>query len=548
VFKSGAAGLAASAMLVACGGGGGDSGSCAFDCTGSTSVDSLVVTLSSQSLSNSGSDVITATITALNDDRVAVSGAAVAVAVDANAVASMSGTTTDASGVVTATVGLGADKSNRIVTLTVTSGAVEQQVSFQVTGSRIASTYNGTVAASSVGNTVVYQVTDVNGIALVGQEISVSAPGLTSAAGVTDGSGRFTFTYDAPAAAGELIITATAAGVSEVANVSVQSGGTVPAAIGPIGSASIAVSPNKVTVNTAGSTSNQAQVRVLFVRPDNSAIQNMRVRFDLNGDPNQVGGVFASGAETLYSNANGTVTTAYVPGTRSSPTDGVTVRACYSTVDFVSDTACPNSVLAVLTVTDEAISVSLGTNEFIEEGDAGLTYIKKFAVMVVDSAGNAMPGVTVTPVLDLTDYAKGDYVISGDRWAQVGTVTCVNEDVDRDGIIDADEDDGAGGAGVDDDADGVLEPRKADVSIRMVDSNLTDSSGLAILQIEYLKNVASWVHFMITVTASGISGTEGRATFAGWLDVPAAAIGDTDSSPAFEMSPYGDVGSCTDPR
>lgn len=599
-IKSWAAGLAASAMLVACGGGGGDSGSCTFDCdpVGGTSVDSLVITLSSQSLSNSGSDVITATITALNEDRVAVSDATVSVAVDANAVASPSGTTTDANGVVTATVGIGSDKANRIITLTAVSGSVEQQVSFQVTGARISSTYTGTVAANSVGNTVVYQLTDVNGTPMAGQEISVSAPGLTTAEGTTDSSGRFTFTYNAPATAGELAITAESAGVTDVANVVVQSAGIVPPAVGPVGSASVAVNPNKVTVNIAGGTSNQAQVRVLFVRPDNSAIPNVRVRFDLNGDPNRVGGTFSSGSDTLYSSANGTVTAAYIPGTRSSPTDGVSVRACYSLTDFTSNTDCPNSVSATLTVTDEAISVSLGTNELIEEGDADLTYIKRFVVLVVDSAGNAMPGVTITPVVDLTNYAKGRYVVSGDAWAQAATAVCINEDVDRDGILDLVDVDGDGdlrsedgdqdgvldasedlnGNGVldpgeDEDGDGyldpaedgdgdgvldltredfdrdsVLEPRKADVSIRMVDSDRTDASGLAVLQIEYPKNVASWVRYMITVTASGISGTEGRATFAGWLPVPADAVSSTDSSPAFVFSPYGEIGSCTDPR
>lgn len=540
-IKSWASGLVASAMLVGCGGGGGDAGGCVFDCSAGTSVETLVVTLSSQSLPNTGSDVVTATITALNGDRVAVSGAPVAVAVDANAVVTLSGASTDANGVVTATVGIGADKANRTVTLTVTSGTVETTASFQVTGSRISATYTGTVATNSPDNAVVYQVTDVNGNALVGQPIEVSAPGLTTVEGTTDSAGRFTYTYTAPPVAGDLTITATAAGVSNNAIVVVQSVGAVPP-VGDgviVGSASIAASPNKVTVNAVDSVTNQAQVRVLFVQPNNAPIQNMRVRFDLNGDPNGVGGTFSSGTDILYSSANGTVITAYIPGTRASPTDGVVIRACYAKTDAaLAGNACPQSVMTTLTVTDEAISVTLGTNELIEEGEAKLTYIKKFVVMVVDSAGNAMSGVTISPVVDLTNYAKGTWRVAGDVWVPEVTGVCINEDVDRDGILDG---------GEDLDSDSVLEPRKADVSIRMVDSNRTDTSGLAILQIEYPKNVASWVRYLITVTASGISGTEGRATFAGWLDVSADAVSDTDVSPAFVFSPYGQTSSCTDP-
>ena len=55
----------------------------------------------------------------------------------------------------------------------------------------------------------------------------------------------------------------------------------------------------------------------------------MRVKFDLNGDPNSIGGKFTTGSTVLYSDANGVVTTAYVPGARSSPTNGVSIRACF---------------------------------------------------------------------------------------------------------------------------------------------------------------------------------------------------------------------------
>jgi hypothetical protein len=536
---------AMSVVLVAsCGGGGGDPGECVL-CGGSDSeVADLRITLSEQSVTNSGSDTITATITAVDSGNVALSGVEVGVAVDSNAVATLDSPTTGESGTVTATLGVGTDKSNRVVTLTATSGSISRSATFQVTGTKITSTYATTVTPGSTGNTIRYLVTDINNTAMVDQPISVSGAGLATVEGTTDNAGYFDYVYEAPATAGSLVITATVAGVSNTATVQVQATGAVDAAVGPVSSASIAASPNKVSTNLAGSQANQSQVRALFVRADNSAIQNVRVRFDLDGDANAVGGSFSSGDSLLYSSANGTVTASYIPGTRSSPTDGVTVRACWDYTDFAAGT-CPNEVTTTLTVTSEAISVTLGTNELISEGEAGLTYIKQFVAMVVDSAGNALSGVTVTPVVDLTDYAKGQWGVGAGGWTldrngdgvlSSGEFwTCTNEDTDRDGILDSGED-------LDD--DGILEPRKADVSVRMVGSTTTDSSGLAVLQIEYPKNVASWVRFQVTITAGGVSGTEGRASFVDWLPVPAEAVNDTDNTPAFVVSPYGTTASC----
>lgn len=530
------AAASAMAILASCGGGG---GSCAFGdgCPGGgTQVADLVITLSSQSITNSGSDTVTATVTALNSSRNALSGVTVTTSVDSNAVANVSGTTTGNDGTVSATVGIGADKSNRTVTLTARSGTLTKTASFQVTGTKLTANYTNAVPTGSTGNTVSYTLTDISGIALSGAEITVSAPGLVTATGVTDSAGHFDFVYDAPTTAGSLVITGSAAGVESVATVQVQSSGVVGDAVGPISSASVSASPNTVSVNVGGGTSNQAQIQAKFVRPDNSRVQNVRVRFDLDGDPNSVGGVLSSGNTMLYSAADGTVTVSYIPGALSSPTDGVSIRACWALTDFAQGT-CPNAVRASLTVTSEAISVTIGTNGLIEIGTDQLTYIKKYVVQVVDSAGNAMPGVTISPVVDLGFYRKGGYTISG-VWTQVVTATCANEDLNRNGVLDSGEDVNGNGA---------LEPRKADVSIRMVGSNTTDASGLAVLQIEYPQNLATWDFYTIRATASGVSGTEGSTTFSDWLPAEASAITTTTSTPAFYRSPYGTANTCTDP-
>lgn len=532
--------VASLATIASCGGGGGEPGTCALcpPSGGETSVDELVITLDQVSVVNSGADTVTATVTALDEDRRAVADAAVSVAVDSNAIATVTGTTTGADGTVSATVSIGADKSNRTVTITAESGDRTTQATFQVVGSRVTSTYASTVTLGSTGNTIRYVVTDINATPMAGQEITVSGPGVPSQTGTTSESGAFDYSYDAPTTAGALVITASVAGVNDVATIQVQASGGVDDAVGPVSSASISANPKTVSTNVEGGTANQSQIRTLFVRPDNSPIQNVRVRFDLDGDPNSVGGTLSSGNSLLYSSANGTVSASYIPGTRSSPTEGVSIRACWGYTDFAAGT-CPNAVRTKLTVTAEAISVTLGTNGLIEEGEQELTYIKKFVAMVVDSAGKAMSGVTISPLVDIVRYGKGSYSVGPGGWSQDGTAICENEDLDRDGVLDADEDINL---------NGMLEPRKGDVTIRMVGSTTTDEAGMAILQIEYAQDKASWDFVTVSVSASGVSGTEGSTSYSLWLPVLADHVTNTDASPAFQFSPYGVVASCTNPN
>jgi hypothetical protein len=532
-------------LLAACGGGGGSAGTSPFgDNNSGTSVSDLSIGLSSQSVPNTGSDSVTATVTAVDGSRNAVAGVTVQFAVDNNAVATVNSGVTDASGQAVAVVGIGADRTNRIITVTASSGSLSKTASFQVTGSKIVATLVTTVAPNSANNVVRYRVSDVNSNPLVGVDVAVSAPGLPSATGVTGATGEYEFVYTAPAQSGALVITATAAGVTDINTVQVQSvDNSVPNAVGPVSSATVDANPNTVPVNTSGGNSNQAQVRALFVGAGNKAIANVRVRFDLKGDANNIGGTFVTGNTMLYSNANGLVTSAYVPGTRSSPTDGVTIRACWDYADFAANT-CPNEAIKTLTVTAEPLSVTIGTNELIEEGTEKLTYIRNFVVMVVNSAGVAMQNVNISPVLDLTGYRKGYWQPVGGKWQKQETASCTNEDINRNGILDAP----VGGYNEDVNGNGAIDPRKADAAVSFVGSTTTNENGMVFLKLVYPKDKASWVDYRITVAATGIAGTEGVANHSGVLDVPAAAVNSTDSTPAFVVSPYGYAAVCSNPN
>ena len=127
--------LIAASTLVACGGGGGDSGDCVL-CggggTGSSEVDDLRISLSSLTLANGSSEPIEVTITAVNASNQVVSDADVLVKADNGGVVTAEAAATDADGLLAATVGFGDDFSPRTITVTASSGGVTRTKAFQV--------------------------------------------------------------------------------------------------------------------------------------------------------------------------------------------------------------------------------------------------------------------------------------------------------------------------------------------------------------------------------------------------------------------------------
>jgi len=365
-----------------------------------------------------------------------------------------------------------------------------------------------------------------------GQTIVVNGVNGVEVSGSTDVNGSYSYNYTAPSSGGSVDIRGTAGGATTTQTVLVQSGtGTIPPATIAVQSASLAASPSVVAVNT-GTTSNRAELRALFVGAGNAPVQNVRVRFDLAGDANNIGGSLTSGTNVVYSDANGVATTAYVPGSRFSPTDGLTVRACWSANDFPAGT-CPNATTATLTVVSEALSVSIFTDALIQVSDQ--SYVKTYTVQVVDSSGSAKGGVEISKSVDIVRYFKGEWQVVGDKWVKSQRASCDNEDLNRNGVLEV----YANGAVEDANSTGVVEPRKADIAISFVGSSSTDSSGQVKMQIRYGQNVASWLEFNILVAASGVAGTEGRTNYQGVLPVLAAAVSDTDVEPAFRLGPYG---------
>jgi hypothetical protein len=541
------AAISCALALVGCGGGGGGGGTTPFGggttppVAGTAKAADISLALSSSSLSNSGSVTVTATVTAVDANRNTVSGIPVTLRVDSEATIQVSGETTSTVGVVTGKVGIGANRTNRVIKVTAISGELTKEAVIAVTGTKITATALPGVVSPGAAGKVQYTVVDATGGPLVGLDINVTGPGGVQTTGKTNGNGFYEYSYAAPAAAGNLDIRSSAGGVEDITAVFVQAGpGAIPPVpAGTVRSASVSANPSVVVVNTTGSDTNRAEVRALFVGDNNKPIKNIRVRFDLDGDFNSVGGTFTSANVLIYSNDNGIAQAAYVPGTRFSPTDGVTVRVCWDYVDFAAGT-CPNggatsplAARAKLTVVSDALSVTIGTDNLVVLED--LVYVLRFVIQVNDSSGLAKADALVSPLLDLPSYQRGRWTrAAGDEaWVQQVTNTCDNEDLNRNGVLET----YANGFEEDHNKNRQLDPRKADAVVSIEGSNRTNSAGQLRMRITYPRNVGSWVRFGLTVAATGVSGTEGRSTFGGTLPVPIEAV-KNEAEPPFVVSPY----------
>ena len=561
------------AVLWACGGGGGNAGTSPFG--GGTGTDSnstaeLLLELSKSTIVNTGSDSVIITATALDAGRATLSGAKVVVSADNDAIVTTPSDATGADGKLQSTLTIGSNRANRVVNVTVTSGAVTKTATVQVLGATLTATALPVVVAPSAAGKIQYRLLDQAKNPMVGQDIQVVAVGLTptNAAGKTGVNGDFEFAYTAPATAGSFEVIATAGGATTdpATTISVQAASTVPNAdMSQVTSASVSANPSVVGTNaSATSATNISTIRALVLGNSNTPIQNVRVRFDLNGDVNTIGGTFSTGDTTLYTDGNGVVTTNYISSNRSSPTNGVTVRACFYGSDAEAAAAtrdatgklsnCPVAKTVSLTVTSEPLGVSIGTNELIIVNE--LTYVKKFIVSVVDAAGVAKPDVNLVVSVDLPQYRKGFYVIPpfSDSWSKTGALPsgdaaiCANEDTNRNGVLETGENTNGAIPYPDGSFNTRLDPGKSDVSVTLLHAK-TRADGTAELQLQYAKSFATWVDAKITVAASGVSGTEGRATYlVAPISADAASFKNVDVTPAFVVSPYGVSTNCANPN
>lgn len=567
-------GLVLASLMTACGGGGGSPGQTPGSGTpsGATATDLIFDLGGKSTITNSGSDLATLTVTVLDASRNVMPDVPVSVSLTDGVFQVVSGSTTDSNGRFVGTIGIGGNKSNRTINAQISAGGLSRVASVVVTGSQI--TVTPLPATPTPGQTVTL---DIGTADSAGAPISTAVT-LGGTAGVTgqyltDAAGSRSITFIAPATVGVYTVVVSALGTSVVREIEVVSstGSTRPAAVGPVNSATLTPVPNLVSVNQVGSTTQRSRLDARFIAPGNQPIENMRVRFELVAPVLGAGEFISSGNATVYSDASGIASANYVPGTRSSPTNGVQVRICYSLVDFTSSTDCPAAATANLTVAGSPLSITIGENNELAKGLGNISYIRKHLIQVADSSGAAVRDAVVSVSVDITHYGKGtawgrayagfpllrapsrvdihpDYVPNplppgtlqvtlqpSTSVPVTGTAGfnfwCLNEDFDRNGFI---------GAGEDINGSGAHEPRKADVVVAFPAGNKTDASGQLLVDVIYPQNVGRWLAYTLRATTA-VEGSEGDFSKSYVTEVLEADV----QNGSFLTPPFG-VGSCRD--
>lgn len=254
---------------------------------------------------------------------------------------------------------------------------------------------------------------------------------------------------------------------------------------------------------------------------NNNFVKNAVVEFSIAQD--QSGG-FLSTPSVVSTASNGTASVVFVAGTATTPTNGVLIKA---KIQGTSTTAT-----VPLTVSKKSLFISAGTGNKLGTPST-TTYQQDYAVFVTDAAGNPVPGVTVTASLWPTRYGKGFYTYDSvaKLWKATYAATCSNEDVNKNGILDA---------GEDTNNNTVLDPG---IPATISSSGITDSTGVATVSVIYPRDRANWIEAQVTIRGS-VAGTESTyITSAYFLPYLAADFSDASTPPPGATSPYG-VNAC----
>jgi hypothetical protein len=310
----------------------------------------------------------------------------------------------------------------------------------------------------------------------------------------------------------------------------------------------IAQNPTAIDVQASPSSigPNDSSTITAVVRDEKgNPVKNQSVIFSIVNDVS--GGSISSGPSETDS--LGRAQAVFIAGDAETGKDGVDISATVR-----DDTSVSRTV--TLTVADKALFVTIGSDYLISKEDGGI-YTIDFAVIVSDSSGNPVEGVSVDLSSSPLGYSTGCLELTadnvdnegnpnpesprcGDFSGTAGKYTiyrevsfCPNEDLNNNGTNeDLDPD-----PGEDTNSNGTLEPGYRTT----IEGNvITDSSGRGIANFSYLAEYAFWYDYQISATAS-VVGTETTHTLTGTLPALVTDL-EGEASPPNETSPFGTNG------
>jgi hypothetical protein len=446
----------------------------------------------------------------------------------------------------------------------------------------VSSANGNTLSATSVNTDVGGQVQfDVTAAVAGADTISAAALGLTATAPLTVSDDSFAFT--APAAGTEIVLnsattvtarwtvggapqanqtisfsttrgsftpppgtTPTITAVTDangVATVSVQSANAGPAvltATNPAGTSTgvevefIATTPATIDVQASPFTigpGEQSTITAIVRDAANNLVKNQVITFDLD---DVTGGRLSTAAATT--DLQGRATTFYTASSTTSANNGVRVTATVQ-----SNTAI-NATVA-MTVSQRELFISIGTGNTIFEPNSA-QYRKEFVVQVTDSQGNGVSGVPVQVGILSQQYYKGFWQLNATPppvWSRIQTVVdpCPDEDVNRNGVLDGNEDRNLSGR---------IEAGNVATAVAQGGTGgsfTTDAGGFGVIDVLYPQEFATWVDVTLEATAT-VQGTESAKASNFRLPINAEDTDDENESPPGVVSPFGRSATCND--
>ncbi len=274
----------------------------------------------------------------------------------------------------------------------------------------------------------------------------------------------------------------------------------------------VAVTPARIDIQANPSTvpldqQQASEISAVVRDANNNLVKNVTVEFSL---VDQTGGTLSS--PTAVTNSQGLARISYSSSSQTSATEGVRVTARVRNTNIAD--------VALLTVGGRALGITLGTGSEVIVKDES-TYQMTYTVVVADAAGNPVPNADFRLTLSPVAYYEGYFPDLGGI-----TARCVNEDLNRNGILDPGEDTN-GNNRLDPGPVAALPPTVA-----------LDSDGAGQFLVTYAKDYGFFVEVEITGTAR-VAGSETTVKRRFVLPV---AEDDVDNLPG--VSPFGIDGRC----
>lgn len=293
--------------------------------------------------------------------------------------------------------------------------------------------------------------------------------------------------------------------------------------------------PSTISVNLPPSTDQQSTITSTVRDVNFNLVKGVTVNFTLT---DVTGGTISPAS--AVTDAFGQASTVYTAGSSPSALNGVRVDA--AVVGF------PVIGAVTLTVAQKALFITLGTGNTITEPNS-TTFALPYSLLVTDTAGlpiqNAVINLGLVPVptsTGLPAYFKGRYTkifgVTGAflRW-ELGPITasCLNEDLNQNGILDPGEDFNGNGR---------LDPgNRATVSQTTL---TTGANGFAFFDVNYAQEYSNWIQVQLTARAT-VAGSEATETAQFILPIAANKL-IVEADPPGNPSPYGVAATCADPN